>query len=216
MAIIGCDWHARYQPIAMLDFSGGEIVRRRWEHEQGEARAFYAGLPQPSLIGIEATGYTQWFECRRAQFGTRVGGGRCGGDSGAGGAASEDRGARRGAPAGPAAPQPFAAPRVPSPAGRDLRQRLKHRDKRVRMQTSIKNSVHFLAMSQGLCRKTFSFHSRKLVSYLGLNPSEASRGGRQRLGPISKQSNSMLRWLLVEAGQSAAGSIPSGGAIINA
>ena len=56
MAIIGCDWHARYQPIAMLDFSDGEIVRRRWEHEQGEARAFYAGLPQPSLIGIEATG----------------------------------------------------------------------------------------------------------------------------------------------------------------
>jgi len=73
MAIIGCDWHARYQPIAMLDFSGGEIVRRRWEHEQGEARAFYAGLPQPSLIGIEATGYTQWFGCRRAQLGHELG-----------------------------------------------------------------------------------------------------------------------------------------------
>jgi len=47
-------------------------------------------------------------------------------------------------------------------------------------------------------------HSRRLVSYLELNPSEASRGGRQRLGPISKQGNSMLRWRLVEAGQSAA------------
>lgn len=47
-------------------------------------------------------------------------------------------------------------------------------------------------------------NSRKLVSYLGLNPGEHSSGGRQRLGPISKQGNSMLRWLLVEAGQTAA------------
>jgi transposase len=46
--------------------------------------------------------------------------------------------------------------------------------------------------------------SRKVVSYLGQNPSEHSSGGHQRLGHISKQGNSMLRWLLVEAGQAAA------------
>jgi transposase len=46
--------------------------------------------------------------------------------------------------------------------------------------------------------------SRKLVSYLGLNPSEESTGGRQRLGAISKQGNTMVRWLLVEAAQKAA------------
>lgn len=46
--------------------------------------------------------------------------------------------------------------------------------------------------------------SRKLVSYLGLIPSEDSSGGRQRLGHISKQGNAMLRWLLVEAGHTAA------------
>jgi hypothetical protein len=45
--------------------------------------------------------------------------------------------------------------------------------------------------------------SRKPVSYLGLNPSEESSGGRQRLGSISKQGNSMLRFLLVEAAQTA-------------
>lgn len=50
--------------------------------------------------------------------------------------------------------------------------------------------------------------SRKLVSYLGLNPSEHSSGGRQRLGSISKQGNPMLRSLLVEAGQSAARLVP--------
>jgi transposase len=41
-------------------------------------------------------------------------------------------------------------------------------------------------------------NSRKVVSYLGLNPREHSSGGRQRLGAISKQGNTMMRWLLVE------------------
>ena len=47
-------------------------------------------------------------------------------------------------------------------------------------------------------------HSHKLVSYWGLNPREHSSGGRQRLGAISKQGNSMMRWLLIEAAQTAA------------
>jgi len=47
-------------------------------------------------------------------------------------------------------------------------------------------------------------NSRKVVSYLGLNPCEYSSAGHQRLGHISKQGNDLLRWLLVEAGQSAA------------
>jgi len=37
--------------------------------------------------------------------------------------------------------------------------------------------------------------SKQVASYLGLNPSEESSGGRQRLGSISKQGNSMLRHL---------------------
>ena len=45
---------------------------------------------------------------------------------------------------------------------------------------------------------------RKRVSYWGLNPRENSSGGRQRLGSISKQGNTMMRWLLVEAAQTAA------------
>ena len=47
-------------------------------------------------------------------------------------------------------------------------------------------------------------HSRQLASYLGLIPSEDSSGSRRRLGAISKQGNTLLRTLLVEAGQSAA------------
>ena len=42
-----------------------------------------------------------------------------------------------------------------------------------------------------------------MASYLGLIPAEASSGGRQRLGHITKQGNVLLRGLLVEAAHSA-------------
>src|SRR5260370_16376117 len=68
MMIIGCDVHPRYQQIAMMDTETGELVEGRLEHENGEARAFYARLPKPVLVGMEATGYAQWFERMLAEF----------------------------------------------------------------------------------------------------------------------------------------------------
>jgi transposase len=47
-------------------------------------------------------------------------------------------------------------------------------------------------------------NSRTLISYLGLNPGGRSSGRRQRFGHISKQDHEMLRWMLVEASQTAA------------
>jgi transposase len=44
---------------------------------------------------------------------------------------------------------------------------------------------------------------KQVASYLGLIPREYSSGGHQRLGAISKQGNSFLRMLLVEAAQAA-------------
>ncbi len=45
---------------------------------------------------------------------------------------------------------------------------------------------------------------KQVASYFGLIPSEHSSGGRQQLGRITKQGSSFLRFLLVEAGQTAA------------
>jgi transposase len=42
------------------------------------------------------------------------------------------------------------------------------------------------------------------INYVGMIPSEDSSGGKQRLGHISKQGNSLLHFLLVEAAQAAA------------
>src|SRR4249920_1019380 len=61
MKIIGCDLHAAQQTIAMLDRETGEIVERTLRHDGEEVRAFYAGLPPPVTVGIEATGSMGWF-----------------------------------------------------------------------------------------------------------------------------------------------------------
>jgi len=42
---------------------------------------------------------------------------------------------------------------------------------------------------------------KQIASYVGVVPSEESSGDRRRLGHISKQGNSLLRYLLVEAAQ---------------
>ena len=56
MMIIGCDFHTRYQQIAMMDEATGELTERRLDHQSGEAEAFYRSLQGPVRVGIEATG----------------------------------------------------------------------------------------------------------------------------------------------------------------
>ena len=284
MSIIGSDFHPRYQQIAMLEAETGEILTRRLEHENGEAQGFYAGLPKPSLIGMEATSYTQWFERMLGDLGhvlwvgdpAKIRAGQVRRQK------TDTRDAEHLLDL--LLTKKFPRLWVPTPEERDLRQLLKHRNKWVQMRTSVRNQLHFLAMSQGVCRKqklwsakgraelaglslgpwasqrraelvelldrlgprietldevvkaeaerrpeavelmkqkgvgpvtALAFvltvgpverfpNSRKLVSYLGLNPGEYSSGGHQRLGHLSKQGNQMLRWLLVEAAHNAA------------
>ena len=50
MLIIGCDFHTRYQQIAMVDSLTGELTERRLEHESGQADTFYRGLPKPVRV----------------------------------------------------------------------------------------------------------------------------------------------------------------------
>jgi transposase len=172
---------------------------------------------------------------------------------------------------------------IPSPVERDTRHLLRHRYKLVCFRVSVKNQLHGLAMSQGVCRKKKLFtakgreeleklslgpwasrrrqellgmldqlnpvieeldravqqeaesradaarlmiypgvgpvtalafvltlgpmarfqRSKQVVSYLGLNPKERSSGDKQHTYSISKQGNTMMRWLLVEAAQTA-------------
>jgi transposase len=49
---------------------------------------------------------------------------------------------------------------------------------------------------------------KQIAAYLGLVPLEDSSGQRRRLGHITKQGNSLLRFLLVEAAQVTVRSLP--------
>jgi transposase len=56
MLIIGCDFHSRFQQIAMVDTETGELIVRRLDHSNGEAQKFYAALQKPVRVGMEAAG----------------------------------------------------------------------------------------------------------------------------------------------------------------
>ncbi len=279
MRIIGVDLHTRQQTIAMLDMKTGEVVEKTLQHEGEKVREFYAALPGPVRVGIEATGSMHWFlnlmeelridcqvghpakirtaETRKQKHDRRD-------------AAlllkllAEDR---------------FPSIWMPSTEQRDLRALLLHRHQWVRMRTIVRNGLQAVALSNGLRlgsslwsqggqhtveslplaphaakRRTElqTFHrqlggqieklheqiseqalqrpgaqllmthpgvgpitalatevflgdtarfgnGKALASYVGMIPSEYSSAGRQRLGALSKQGNSFLRFLWGEA-----------------
>ncbi len=61
MMIIGCDFHPSWQQIEWLDTETGETGERKLVHATGDAKQFYQQLEGPVLIGMEATGNSQWF-----------------------------------------------------------------------------------------------------------------------------------------------------------
>lgn len=153
MNIIGCDLHTRYQVVAWIEEGTGEICTRRLEHENGQARAFYASLPRGAVVGIEATIPALWFERLLAELGHELWVGHA--------AQIRAQAVRRQKYDARDAEQILDLlhtnrfPRIwtPSAEERDLRQLLVHRLKLVRARTTVKNQLHALAMSQGVCRK---------------------------------------------------------------
>lgn len=279
MQIIGVDLHARQQTIAMLDSETGELVEKTLAHEGEKVREFYAALPGPVLVAIEATGSMPWFlklmeelkiECRVGHP-AKI-------------RAAEPRKQKHDRRDARLLLQLLAENRfpsiwMPSTEERDLRTLLRHRHQWVRMRTRVQNTLQALALSnslrrgQGLwsqagqqalealpfspytCQRRAalltlylrlqkSIHdldaqvgeqakqrpqARRLMthpgvgpvtalatevflgdptrfvdgkavaSYIGMIPREHSSGRRQRLGGLSKQGNSLLRYLWCEA-----------------
>src|SRR5215469_1749457 len=64
MLIIGCDYHPSFQQISFVDTQTGDCGERRLKHKE-EAEQFYRDLHARGMkvrIGLEASGYTRWFE----------------------------------------------------------------------------------------------------------------------------------------------------------
>jgi len=172
MFIIGCDFHTRFQQIAMLDPETGEIIERRVEHENGEARKFYSTLSGPARVGMEATFNAQWFDRLLGEHHHEL----WIGDAAKIRAAmvrkqkTDSRDARHILDL--LITDRFPRIWMPSPGERDLRQMLRHRHKLVGYRTSVKNQLHGLAMAQGLCRrkKLWTTVGRQELEGLPLDP----------------------------------------------
>jgi transposase len=283
MIIIGCDLHTRGQQIAMLDSETGELIEKRLDHENGEAREFYEGLKEPALVGIEATGYTRWFAELLAEQGHKL----------VVGEAAKIRAQdprkqkhdRRDAQhlLNLLVRGDFPKIWLPAAKERDVRVLVEHRHQLVELRTRARNGLQAMALSYGLRRRKRLWSAagqkelqnlplregmarrredlmelvrqlsrwikeldqrieqevarrpdaqrlmthpgvgpqtalatvlvlgpverfpddRHLTSYLGLIPEEDSSAGRQRFGHLTKQGNRLMRFLLVEAAQTA-------------
>ena len=176
MRIIGCDLHARQQTIAMLETDTGELAERTLEHDE-EVRKFYAALPGPVLVGIEATGSMHWFlklmeelkiECRVGhpakirEAETRK-------------QKHDRRDARLLLKL--LAEKRFPSIWMPSSEQRDLRTLLRHRHQWVRMRTRVQNTLQSMALSNGLRRGTslWSQAGQHALQELPLAPHESQR-----------------------------------------
>ena len=70
--LIGVDYHPSFQQIAFFEEETGECGERQLNHREGEADRFYRDLQQRAIrvrVGMEATGYSRWFERLLAELG---------------------------------------------------------------------------------------------------------------------------------------------------
>jgi transposase len=175
MLIIGVDYHPSFQQIAFLDQETGECGERRLNHSDGEAEKFYRDLRLRGIsvrVGMEATGYSRWFERLLAELGIEL----WIGDA----AEIQTKRVRKQKTDRQDAElllrllleNRFPRIWVPSPENRDLRQLLWHRHRLVQMRTRIMNQLQAVAMNEG-CRwkkKLFSEQGRARLEKLPLAP----------------------------------------------
>ena len=177
MTLVGCDLHSRKQQVAVLDTCTGELVEQELVHDGDAVERFYRALPPPVTIGIETTGYTQWFHALMHQLGHTV----------LVGEAAKIRAMvvrktktdRRDALhlLDLLRHDRFPTIWVPDPATRDLRALLMHRMRLVRIRTMVKNGLHAIALNYRLARGSTLLRQAGLAQLhaLALPPHTAQR-----------------------------------------
>ncbi|MGC2067629.1 MAG: hypothetical protein WA641_15455 [Candidatus Acidiferrales bacterium] len=69
------DYHPSDQYVALVDTETGEYEERQLNHSAGEAEKFYRELATRGVsvrVGMEATGYSRWFERLLAELGMEL------------------------------------------------------------------------------------------------------------------------------------------------
>lgn len=58
----GVDFHARVQTVSWMNTEDGEIKQKELNHQSDDIRGFYEQFAGEVIVGIEASGYSSWFE----------------------------------------------------------------------------------------------------------------------------------------------------------
>ncbi len=172
-----CPASAREPPSASSNTvrNSGVVVEKTLKHEGEAVREFYASIPSPVVVGIDATGSMGWFlrlmedlaiECR---VGHPVAIRKA--------EARRQKHDRRDAALllRLLAEDRFPTIWMPSTELRDLRALLLHRHQWVRMRTRVQNALHAIAMAHGVRRghTLWNREGQALLASLPLAPHTA-------------------------------------------
>jgi transposase len=151
----GVDFHARQQLVAWCNTNDGEIWFIKLDHSRVEkVREFYSAFTGEVIVGLEALGYSQWFEdlLFELQIETRIGNAteirkraRC-----------RQKTDRRDAELILDLLLKNEFPRIyrPNAESRAILQKLRHRHRLVQLRTKAINHLHSIAISAGLSIKS--------------------------------------------------------------
>ena len=206
MLLIGVDYHPSFQTIAFFMEETGEYGEQELNHSDGQAEKFYRDLQQRGIcvrVGMEATGYSRWFERLLAELGFELWIGDPAGIKSK--RVKKQKTDRKDAQLLLRLMREDNFPQiwVPGPENRDLRQLLWHRHRLVQMRTRIMNQLQALAMNEGYRwkKKLFSELGRAQLEKLSLAPWASRR--RQELLELLDGMNPTIEELTRAAEQEA-------------
>jgi transposase len=194
------EFHARQQTICYLTTDNGEILFHQLKHQDKDAvRAFYAQFSGHVIVGLEASGYSPWFERLLEELGYEVWLGH----------ATEIRrrarwrhkNDRRDAELILELMLHDEFPRLylPPLQSREVLRMLRYRQKLIKMRTMGKNSLQALALQSGLAKGPHLFTKAGLQELRSASMSPAMQWQRkqwlQLLEPLNERLLETMLWL---------------------
>ena len=201
---IGVDFHARQQTICYLKTETGELVITELKHKDKEAvRTFYAQFPQQMTVGLEASGYSPWFEALLEQLGHQVWLGH----------ATEIRrrarwrqkNDRRDAELILDLMLHHEFPRLhrPTAQSREVLRMLRYRQKLIKVRTMIKNSLQAIALQAGLAKGKRLFTRAGQLQFKAAEMSPVLHWQREHwcalLQPLNQQLLETMVWFKAQS-----------------
>ncbi len=200
----GVDFHARQQTICSLTTEDGVVSTDELKHQdKAELRAFYSQFSGPVLVGLEASGYSPWFEQMLEELGHEVW---------LGDAIEISRRARRRQKNDQRDAELILDllvhdefPRIhrPTPPSREILRMLRYRQKLVKMRTIIKNSLQALSIQSGLSRRSQLFTKAGLEQLGTTTMSPVMQYQRDQwlaaLEPLNQRIAETVTWLKQQA-----------------